>query len=136
MKRKLFALLVALMLPVTAVMAQDSMKDLKLQLADLQDQLDELDERLEVTEQHSTLDKINFSFELRSRVDSLSFEDMRGLPGWASNMMGLWAFNRLAVPAGEIGGTPLGSGSGYTFNPQFVMANQELLTCRPDGHRR
>ena len=127
MKSKLIALIVALMLPMTAAMAQDNMKDLKLKLADLQDQLDELDERLEVTEQHTVLDKINFSFELRSRVDSLNFEDMRGLPGWASTMMGLWSFNRLAVPAGEIGGVPMGSGSGYTFNPAFVMANQELL---------
>ena len=127
MKSKLIALIVALMLPMCTAMAQDNMKDLKLKLADLQDQLDELDERLEVTEQHTVLDKINFSFELRSRVDSLSFEDMRGLPGWASTMMGLWSFNRLAVPAGEIGGVPMGSGSGYTFNPAFVMANQELL---------
>jgi len=127
MKSKLIALIVALLMPMTAAMAQDNMKDLKLKLADLQDQLDELDERLEVTEQHTVLDKINFSFELRSRVDSLSFEDMRGLPGWASTMMGLWSFNRLALPAGEIGGVPMGSGSGYTFNPAFVMANQELL---------
>ncbi len=127
MKRIVVILLATVLVSCTGAFAQTNLDKLKEQIADLQDQLDELDERVEVNEQHSIMDKINFSFELRSRVDSLSFDNMRGLPGWASTMMGLWSFNRLAVPAGEIGGVPMGSGSGYTFNPQFVMANQDLL---------
>lgn len=112
-------------------------QDLKETIVDLQERLDELESRVDKTEQHTFMDKINFSIELRSRVDSLSYTNMRGLPDWASSMMGLWAFNRLVVPGSDIGGTSLymgqGSGSGYTFNPQFMQTYSNVLMGMMDG---
>jgi len=127
MKRNLLIIFLIAVFSVVGVQAQTNLDKLKEQIADLQDQLDEMDERVSVNERHTVMDKINFSYELRTIAYSMNYSDMRGLPDWASTMMGLWAFDRLAVPAGQIGGVPMGSGSGYTFNPQFVMANQELL---------
>ncbi len=127
MRRNLVIIFLIAAFSVFSAYAQTDVKNLKKQIEDLQDQLDDLADRVDVNEQHTVMDKINFSYELRTNAYNMSYKDMRGLPDWASTMMGLWAFNRLAVPAGQIGGTPLGSGSGYTFNPSFVMANQALL---------
>jgi len=127
MRRNLVIIFLIATFSVFSAYAQTDVKNLKKQIADLQDQLDEIADRVDVNEQHTVMDKINFSYELRTNAYNMSYKNMRGLPDWASSMMGLWAFGRLAVPAGQIGGTPLGSGSGYTFNPGFVMANQALL---------
>ncbi len=112
---------------------EKKIKELQEQIADLEDSLDEISDRVDKNEQHTVMDKVNFSYELRTRADSLHYSDIRVMPNWASSMMQLWAFNRLVVPVDQIGGVLYGDGSGYTFNPAFAQTYGDVLQGMMEG---
>ncbi len=112
---------------------EKKIKELQEQIADLEDSLDEISDRVDKNEQHTVMDKVNFSYELRTRADSLHYSDIRVMPNWASSMMQLWAFNRLVVPVDQIGGVLYGDGSGSTFNPAFAQTYGDVLQGMMEG---
>src|SRR5210317_1638525 len=85
MKNCVYLILAALLaLPTTSLAATQEeamMAELQKQIADLSEELEELSDRLDDTERHSTLDRIEFSGDLRSRAHSLHYNDVTFNPG-------------------------------------------------------
>ena len=104
-----------------------SYDDLLKQIRQLKTDVTELEDRISTTEKHTAVDKLNLGIELRVQAISSHYKDVRGLPEWASSMMQLWAFDRLAVNGTPIGGSLQNPGgvsnpapTAYTFNPTFL----------------
>ncbi len=57
------------------------MAELQKQIADLSEELEELNDRLDDAERHSTLDRIEFSGDLRYDAHSLHYQDVTYYPG-------------------------------------------------------
>ncbi|HKL25613.1 MAG TPA: DUF3373 family protein [Desulfuromonadales bacterium] len=80
MTRFLNLFLAGLLLLPAAGLAADSeeamMQQLQKQIQDLSEELDELNDRLNKTERHSALDRIEFTGDLRQKVDSLKLDDV------------------------------------------------------------
>lgn len=103
---------------------QPKVEDLLKQIQQLKADINDLEERVSVTEKHTATDKISLGIDFRTQAISAHYKDVRGLPEWASAMMSLWAFDRLAVDGTKIGGTPKpapSTSTGYTFNPIFLQ---------------
>ena len=85
MKKFLLLVMAALVaFPMTAFAATSEeamMAELQKQIAELSEELEELSDRLDDTERHSTLDRIEFSGDLRSRAHSLHYQDVTFNPG-------------------------------------------------------
>lgn len=125
MKRLIFFLILTILVFNTKSFAQQQQptyEELLKQIKDLKSQVEELDDRLSSAERHTVTDKVSLGIDFRTQAISAHYKDVRGLPEWASGMMGLWAFDRLAVDGTKIGGTPIpATSSGYTFNPTFLQ---------------
>ena len=83
----IFLLTLVLMVPsasagddVSALKAK--MDAMKAKMDAMKDQMAELEERLDETELHTATDKISFGFELRTRGDSIHYNDTRVAPAW------------------------------------------------------
>lgn len=80
MRRFLYLIIAALLaLPAATFAAgQEDIKieELKTQIQALSNELEELSNRLDTTERHSTLDRIEFSGDLRVKADSLHYQDV------------------------------------------------------------
>jgi hypothetical protein len=85
MKKFLLLVMAALVaFPLTAFAATSEeamMAELQKQIADLSEELEELSDRLDGAERHSTLDRIEFSGDLRARAHSLHYQDVTFNPG-------------------------------------------------------
>lgn len=101
---------------------QPKVEDLLKQIKQLKADINDLEERISVTERHTATDKVSLGIDFRTQAIAAHYKDVRGLPEWSSAMMQLWAFDRLAVDGTKIGGNPLPAGSSsYTFNPAFLQ---------------
>ena len=83
----IFLLTLVLMVPsasagddVSALKAK--MDAMKAKMDAMKDQMAELEERLDETELHTATDKISFGVELRTRADSIHYNDTRVAPAW------------------------------------------------------
>lgn len=76
--RKLLVLLVAALLvaPATAL-AAESIEDLQKQIQEMTQELNELTKRVDKTERHSALDRINWYGDMRVKADTLHYKDVR-----------------------------------------------------------
>jgi hypothetical protein len=85
MQKFLYLVMAALLaLPMTAIAAgqEDAMmSELQKQIQELSGELEELSDRLDGPERHATLDRIEFSGDLRSRAHSLHYNDVTFNPG-------------------------------------------------------
>jgi hypothetical protein len=72
------------------------------QLTDVEDSLDELDERVGDNERHTATDKLAFNVDLRTKFASLHYNDLKVMPEFAQVMMNLWAFDELITPITSI----------------------------------
>lgn len=97
---KLFVALLTVFMSFSFAFADTSLDELKSQITALQEEIDTISKRVDVNERHTALDKTNISIELRTRLDSVSYDDVRALPGYANDMMGLWLNNTLVSGAG------------------------------------
>ncbi len=73
------ALAALLALPVTGFAASSEeamMQELQKQIQELSEELEDLNDRLNDAERHSALDRIEFSGDMRNKVDSLHYEDV------------------------------------------------------------
>ncbi|MCD8490575.1 MAG: hypothetical protein LRY51_00990 [Geovibrio sp.] len=100
MNKLLVALLTVFMSVSLAFAADPSLEDLKNQITALQQEIDTISKRVDVTERHTALDKTTLGVELRTRLDSISYDDVRALPAYANDMMSLWLQGTLVSSAG------------------------------------
>ena len=138
------ATLVAFPLPAFATSQEDAMMaELQKQIAELSEELEELSDRLDGAERHSTLDRIEFSGDLRSRVHSLHYQDVTYNPGIHVNFQDF--FEKLAPAASPNPNYDPFTGSGYPtlqngplggfigFNPQNPDFQDLNGNLGPDG---
>jgi hypothetical protein len=106
--RKIFALLIAglLLAPATAMSA--SIDDLEKQISKLTEEIDYLHERIDKTELHTATDRISFYGDLRSKADSLHYNDVTVNQGFLVNFDS--SFDRLTDPfnPGGMAGVTMG----------------------------
>ncbi len=125
MKKTMIVLMVVIFVAITGksfAQEQPKVEDLIKQIKELKSELAEIEDRVSATERHTATDKVSLGIDFRTQAVSAHYKDLRGLPEWASGMMQLWAFDRLAVDGKKIGGNPLPpTSSGYTFNPLFLQ---------------
>lgn len=100
MNKLLVALLTLLVSASLAFAADPSLEDLKSQITALQGEIDSISKRVDVNERHTALDKTTLGVELRTRLDSISYDDVRALPAYANDMMSLWLQGTLVSGAG------------------------------------
>ncbi len=99
MQKFLYLVMAALLaLPVTAFAAgqEDAMiSELQKQIQELSGELEDLSDRLDGAERHATLDRIEFSGDLRARAHSLHYKDVTFNPGINVNYRLLYKFGWL-----------------------------------------
>lgn len=89
---------------------------MKKEIESLQEQLDEMDERLNKTELHSATDKVSFGLEFRTRADSIHYSDIQAAPSWL--MAGFF------TPVG----TNAGTGNAWTVAEMNAVTPNDILT--------
>jgi hypothetical protein len=122
------AVLLALPMTTFAASQEDAMiSELQKQIQALSGELEELSDRLDDTERHSTLDRIEFSGDLRARAHSLHYQDVTFNPGIEVNYTDFFDKVGMSVMMPPGSGAPLGdinvfppdpnSPLGFSFNP-------------------
>ena len=104
MQKFLYLIMAALLaLPATAfaVGQEDAMmSELQKQIQELSSELEELSDRLDGAERHATLDRIEFSGDLRAKAHSLHYQDVTFNPGVNVDMTDFF----MQVGMGQLGG--------------------------------
>lgn len=88
--RKVLSFILLTMFAASAYAADVTLEELKGQISDLQNQINTMSQRVDKNEVHRIKDKVDIGIELRSRVDSIQYEDMRAMDAMTNDMMGLW----------------------------------------------
>jgi len=107
------ALLLCIPINLPASGETDAMKK---EIESLQEQLNEMDERLNKTELHSATDKVSFGVEFRTRADSIHYSDIQAAPSWL--MAGFFT---------PVGVNP-GTGSAWTVAEMNAVTPNNFLT--------
>ncbi len=112
MKKLVFlvmAVLLALPMTTFAASQEDAMiSELQKQIEALSGELEELSDRLDDTERHSTLDRIELSGDLRARAHSLHYNDVTFNPGIEVNYTDFFDKVGMSVMMPPGSGAPLG----------------------------
>ncbi len=112
MQKFLYLAMAALLaLPAAAFAApqDDAMiSELQKQIEELSGELEELSDRLDGAERHATLDRIEFSGDLRAKAHSLHYQDVTFNPGINVNMTDFF----MKIGMGQLGGF-------NAFNPMY-----------------
>jgi len=74
-------LAILLTLPAVSFAAPPTIEELQKQIADIVEELDDLNSRMDAPETHTALDRITFTGDLRNTVDSLHYQDVTWNPG-------------------------------------------------------
>jgi hypothetical protein len=89
--KKIVSLILLVLFPASFAFAADvTLEELKSQISSLQDEVLKMSRRVDKNEVHRVKDKVDIGLELRTRVESISYDDMLGLPAMGNDMMGLW----------------------------------------------
>jgi hypothetical protein len=89
--KKILSLILLVLFPASFAFAADvTLEELKSQISSLQDEVVKMSRRVDKNEVHRIKDKVTLGVELRSKVESISYKDMRALSGMANDMLGLW----------------------------------------------
>lgn len=99
--------------------ADETIDDLKKEIAELKDEIAYMDERVNKTELHAATDKLAFGVELRSRVDNMRYNEVYAAPAQMQQMFF----------------TPVGMGglNGATL-PQIQQAMMMAANMQPDEY--
>ena len=132
MRKFLLMLLVGLLLVPSSVLAAPTIEELQEQIADIVDQLDEMEERIEGPERHTALDRIDWYGDIRTKVDSLHYNNVTWNPGitvdFSDFFTNLANTNTVELGLGmDIGdnSSPLGDFNGFNaFDPDPDMDGQ------------
>jgi hypothetical protein len=119
--KKLLVLILAisLALPITGLAATQEeamISELQKQIADLSEELEDLSDRLDDTERHATLDRIEFSGDMRYRAHSLHYQDVTFNPG-------------IAVNYDQFGADAMSGAFGDPTDPNSLIA--QMMTAYP-----
>ncbi|MFK5925117.1 MAG: DUF3373 family protein [Desulfuromusa sp.] len=120
-------LAVLLTLPATTSFAAPTIEELQKQIADIVEELDDLNDRLDKPERHSATDRISFTGDLRNTVDSLHYQDVTFNPG--INVDFSHFFTEAAEGMGMIPGDQSLGTFGPTFNPMDPSAGGAPTTA-------
>ncbi|MGE4319725.1 MAG: DUF3373 domain-containing protein [Deferribacterales bacterium] len=94
--KKVLSFILLTFFAASAYAADVTLEELKGQISDLQNQINTMSRRVDKNEVHRIKDKVDIGVELRTKMDSISYEDVRALPAMANDMMGLWLRGYLA----------------------------------------
>jgi len=98
--KKVISLILMTILPAAFAFAGDvTLEELQKQISDLQGEITKMSSRVDKNEVHRIKDKVNIGVELRTKLDSISYKDVRALPNYANDMMGLWMREFLTNPS-------------------------------------
>lgn len=87
-----------------------------------EEEIAEIDERLNQTELHTATDKIAFSVEMRTNAESIHYDDALFAPNWL--------INQIFMP---FDGTPMGGLNGATLEQaQFLMGGISSMRFQPE----
>ena len=91
MKKFLVAFLAVFLMAGFSYAADDvNLQELKKQIQDLQQQVDMMSNFVNKSTRHTAQDKLNLSVELRTRLNSIQYKDLRRMNDFSSDMMQLW----------------------------------------------
>jgi len=89
--KKILSLILVVLFSASFAFAEDvTLEELKSQITDLQGEILKMSKRVDKNEVHRIKDKVDIGLELRTRLDSISYNDTRALPAYANDMLGLW----------------------------------------------
>ncbi|MGD9807699.1 MAG: DUF3373 domain-containing protein [Deferribacterales bacterium] len=127
--KKIVSLILLVLFPASFAFAADvTLEELKSQISSLQDEVLKMSRRVDKNEVHRIKDKVDIGVELRSRVDSISYDDMLGLPAMANDMMGLWLRDYLVNDSGPVNDWDVdGDGFNDAFMATYGADMQALL---------
>ncbi|MCB4203620.1 DUF3373 domain-containing protein [Deferribacterales bacterium Es71-Z0220] len=100
--RKLLSVILGVLLVSTFAFADSELDQLRKQIADLQTQVDTMNKFVSKNTRHTATDKLSISAEFMTRLDSTQYKNVRALPEFASDMMGLWLADSLAQTDGDV----------------------------------
>ncbi|WP_273265422.1 DUF3373 family protein [Flexistipes sinusarabici] len=127
MKKFLVSFLAVFLMAGFTYAADDvNLQELKKQIQDLQQQVDMMSNFVNKNTRHTAQDKLNLSVELRTRLDSIQYKNLRRLNDFSSDMMQLWMSDSL------IG---VNDANGDQWNDDFVgtyMADFGTLMQKPE----
>lgn len=127
--RKLLVFLVAALLAAPAtVLGAESIEELQKKIQEMTLQLNELSKRVDKTERHTALDRIDWYGDLRVKADSLFYDDVTVNQGFLVDFDN--SFDTLTTPfggplAGAFTGDPVGAQAAidnFKLNPDFSPA--------------
>lgn len=90
MKKILLAVLSLFFVLGVAFAETSELEQLKKQIADMQKQIDTMNQFVSKNTRHSATDRLSITAEFQTRIDSFHYNDFRSLSPMASDMMGLW----------------------------------------------
>ena len=101
---------------------QEKLEELEKVNTEKDDEIAEIDERLNKAELHTATDKVSFSVELRSNAESMKYDDALFAPGWLVNQIFL-----------PFDGTPIGGLNGATLaQAQYLMGGIASMGFSPE----
>ncbi|MCP3175892.1 DUF3373 domain-containing protein [Desulfuromonas sp. KJ2020] len=126
--RKLMAILLAALLvaPATAL-AATSIEELQKKIEELTDEVDYLSGRVDKTEKHTALDRIEFSGDLRAKADTLHYSDVAWSPGMMVDMTGVPGMPPVVVPVSMLTGNPVIPGMMPAVAPEKGDLDNDIL---------
>lgn len=134
--RKVLSFILLTFFAASAYAADVTLEELKGQISDLQNQINTMSRRVDKNEVHRIKDKVDIGIELRTKMDSISYEDVRALPAMANDMMGLWLRGNFAndgTGADWDTNDMLNSGNPDGFNDAFMQTyGQDLMAFIQD----
>jgi hypothetical protein len=98
--RKVLSFILITLFAASAYAADVTLEELKSQISGLQDQINTMSKRVDKNEVHRIKDKVDIGVELRTKMDSISYDDVRALPAFANDMMGLWMRDKMIDTTG------------------------------------
>lgn len=120
--KKLLAVLLGVLISQAFVFAADpDLEALKAQIADMQKQIDQMNQFVTKNTKHTATDKLSLGAEFLSRFDSIQYTDIRALPDFTSDMMKLWLGDSLVDTNDNYMLTPMGNMPGQDrWNDAFL----------------
>lgn len=91
-EKKVLSLILLVLFPASFAFAGDvTLEELKSQITDLQGEITKkMSRRIDKNEVHRIKDKVTLGVELRTKMESISYNDVRAIPQYANDMLGLW----------------------------------------------
>jgi hypothetical protein len=124
--RKVISLILVMLFPVSFAFAGDvTLEELQKEISDLQGEILKMSRRVDKNEVHRIKDKVDISLELRSKVDSISYKDVRALPQYTNDMLGLWLRGYMTTFDAESPFDTAVDGMGLSdgFNDSYMVTN-------------